>query len=364
MNILIDIGYPAHVHLFKNLYFELSKNGYNIHFTTKDKECSIQLLKAYELPYTNFGKPYKGLLGKLYGLIAFNLKILKVAHLHKTDLFLSVSSMYAAQVSFLLRKPHVVLDDTEHSKFEHWLYKPFSTVLVNPSSFSKDFGKKQLKYDGFHELAYLHPDHFTPNKSVLKELNINKSKPIAFLRFVAWNAGHDIKQKGLSLNQKKLIIESLLKQEYKILISSEEDLPKEFKPYQIKIAPEKVHHVLAYSSIYIGEGATMASECAILGTPAIYINPLNAGTLKEQENYGLIYSFRNFEGVIKKISEVISNPNSKQECQEKKNIMLNENINLTSFLRDLIIKDVKQTFKPQYEQGQPVINQQNVVQQH
>ncbi|MGA2408340.1 MAG: hypothetical protein ABSF81_16535 [Bacteroidales bacterium] len=37
---------------------------------------------------------------------------------------------------------------------------------------------------------------------------------------------------------------------------------------------------------------TMASECAMLGTPAIYVNSLDAGTLREQDDkYQLIHGF-------------------------------------------------------------------------
>tara|TARA_B100000315_G_C14584869_1_gene592441 strand:+ start:2797 stop:2976 length:180 start_codon:yes stop_codon:yes gene_type:complete len=54
-----------------------------------------------------------------------------------------------------------------------------------------------------------------------------------------------------------------------------------------------MHDVLYYATLYIGEGATMASECAMLVTHAIYVNSLTAGTLEKQEEYGLIYGFRN-----------------------------------------------------------------------
>jgi predicted glycosyltransferase len=33
--------------------------------------------------------------------------------------------------------------------------------------------------------------------------------------------------------------------------------------------------------MYIGEGATMASEAAMLGTPAIYYNSLEVSTIKK-----------------------------------------------------------------------------------
>ena len=33
----------------------------------------------------------------------------------------------------------------------------------------------------------------------------------------------------------------------------------------------------------------MASECAVMGTPSIYINSLTAGTLEDQEKWFNIY---------------------------------------------------------------------------
>ena len=75
----------------------------------------------------------------------------------------------------------------------------------------------------------------------------------------------------------------------KVFISSEAILPFELQKYILNIPPEKMHNVLAFANLYIGEGATMASECAMLGTPAIYVNSITAGTLEEQEKYGLIY---------------------------------------------------------------------------
>ncbi len=42
--------------------------------------------------------------------------------------------------------------------------------------------------------------------------------------------------------------------------------------------------LLAYATLFIGEGATMASECAVLGTPAIYVNSLQLGYLFKKKN--------------------------------------------------------------------------------
>ena len=74
-------------------------------------------------------------------------------------------SVYSAHVSFLLRKPHILLCDTEHAKWLHRLSFPFATKILTPSFFFKPLGKKQVNYNSCHELAYLHPDLFIADNS-------------------------------------------------------------------------------------------------------------------------------------------------------------------------------------------------------
>lgn len=56
MRILIDIGHPAHVHLFKNFTHEMEKRGHELLFTCRDKEFEIALLEYNKLKYVSFGK--------------------------------------------------------------------------------------------------------------------------------------------------------------------------------------------------------------------------------------------------------------------------------------------------------------------
>jgi len=49
-----------------------------------------------------------------------------------------------------------------------------------------------------------------------------------------------------------------------------------------------MHDLLAYSSLYLGEGATMAAEAGVLGIPWIFVSRIGRGFLREQETvYGL-----------------------------------------------------------------------------
>lgn len=85
----------------------------------------------------------------------------------------------------------------------------------------------------------------------------------------------------------------------------------------------------------------MASECACFGTPAIYVNSLKLGYIKEEERYGLVFDLNDDDVIIEEASRLIQG-HSKGEWQEKKNRFINEKIDLTKHMIDLILE-----FNPQ-----------------
>ena len=330
MRIIIDIGHPAHVHLFKNFAWEMQNRGHSLLFTCRDKEFELDLLNTYGFKFISFGKHYKKLKGKLWGLFKFNFKMLKVARSFKPDLFLSAGSMYAAQVACMLKKPHIAFEDTGNME-QIKLYLPFTSVVFSPTILKKNLGKRQIEYDSFHELAYLNPKFFTPDKAIFSYLGIEEHVKFVILRFVSWNATHDVGQGGFSAFQKDEMVD-YLSSEYKLFISSEGEVPARYEKYLIKISPDKIHDAMAYASIVISEGATMASEAGVLGTPAIYVNSLPACNNLEQEKYGLVFNFESGEGVIDKIKELQSIKNKDEFYAVRRNDLLNNMLDITSIL--------------------------------
>ena len=53
MRVLIDIGHPAHVHMFKCFAKEMQDRGHEVLFTCRDKEFELKLLSAYSFNYIN-----------------------------------------------------------------------------------------------------------------------------------------------------------------------------------------------------------------------------------------------------------------------------------------------------------------------
>ena len=334
MKIFIDIGHPAHVHYFRNFIKIMESKGHTFFVSARNRSIIFYLLEAYKIPYFDRGKGKDGIIGKLFYMLIADTMLLFKALKFKPDIFLSFASPYAAQTAWLLRTPHIVLDDTEHARFGHFFYKPFSKVFLNPASFRKDFGKGQIRFNSYAELFYLHPDHITNAPDIFNRLCLTGQEKFALLRFVSWKASHDMGHSGLDLSTKKKLVARLVENGYKVFISSEtENRDPFFDKYMIKISPELIHDVMSHATLLVTEGATMASECAMLGTPAIYVNSLDAGTLREQEDkYQLIHGFRSSEGVLEKVSELINSPDLKETYQHRRNKMLSEKIDLTAFL--------------------------------
>ncbi len=334
MRILIDIGHPAHVHLFKNFAWKMQEKGHIILFTCRDKEFVLRLLQVYGFIYKNFGRHYKSIGGKIQGLIKNELQMFNTAVQFKPDLFLSHGSSIAAFTSFLLHKPHISFEDTFNME-QIRLYLPFTDVVLTGDYPHPSLGRKEIKYPGYQKLSYLHPNVFTPNENILKEIGIKDNEKYAIVRFVAWNASHDIGHKGFSEENKIKLVKELSRYS-KVFISSEGDLPEELKGYQIKIKPENMHNALYYAQLLVGESATMASECAVLGTPVIYVNNSHLGYLESHAEYGLVHLFSEDElvqeYVIQKAVEIVSKPDIKNEYRERAQKMLEDKIDVTSFL--------------------------------
>ena len=339
MKIMIDIGHPAHVHFYKNTIWALESKGHEVMVTARDKEVCVELLKAYNIPHIVLTKMGHGKISLMKEWLIRDYKLLMLSREFKPDVLTGILNPSVAHVSKILGKKAIIFNDTEHATFVENITYPFADVICTPSCFNKDIGKKQIRYNGYHELAYLHSNYFTPNPAVLDELGLTEDDTFIILRFVSWNASHDIGQSGI---QNKIELVQKLEKYGRVLITSEADLGPEFEKYKIKVSPEKLHDLLYYSSLYVGDGGTTAVESAILGTPSIYISSLvgTMGNFSElEEKYGLMLNYSDFDLALAKAVELIQNPTAKDEWSLKQKRLFNYKIDVVSFIVQLIEKN-------------------------
>jgi len=331
MKILIDMSHPVHVHLFKNYIWEMQKKGHTFLITARNKDVTLKLLDSYGFKYIK--RPsYSGFM-KFFGMFIIDWQLLRIARKFKPDVFLGEANPYIAQVGWLYGKPSYIFDDTEHAKTQMFFIKPFATKIFTPKCYKLNLGKKQVRYNSFKELAYLHPKYFRPDTKILKRLGLKKGEKFFVLRFVSWDASHDVGEKGVT-DKKELI--TFLERYGRVFISSEKPLSSEFDKYRIS-EPQNMHSLLYYADLFIGEGASMASECAMLGTPAIYVNSLPLGYIDELNKEGLVYTILDQKKILKKVEELLKDKNLKKKFEKKRNMLLKDKMNLTEYM----IKNVK-----------------------
>ena len=366
MRILITIGHSAHVHFFKNFVRQLEMKGHHVMIAASTRGIIPNLLNSYNFRYRVLGKKKYGLIGQSLTLIDHEYNLHKLARKYHPDILTGIGGVVASHIGKLVRKPSIIFTDTEHANLQNRIVFPFASVICTPSCFSKDLGKKQIRYNGYHELAYLHPNYFKPNPAVLDEMGLSKGDNIFLIRFAAFNASHDTKSEKFKKEYVSPLIKKLEK-EGEVIISSEIKLDKSLRKYQYKLSPEKYHDVLYYSKIYVGESSTSAEEAAIMGVPSLHFERLNIdgkvcgitpfiGVLDELQNkYGLLYSYYNENELLVKVDEVLSDIDIiKEKCKKKREELLKDKIDVTAFMVWFIenypesFKDMKENPEIQY----------------
>ncbi len=254
----------------------------------------------------------------------------------KPDVVLNIGGTFIVHAGKLLGVKTCVFTDTEHAKLSNSITFPFAAHICTPESYIHQLGEKQTRYKGFQELAYLHPNQFSPNPEILHQLGLSEDERFFILRFVSWGASHDVGLQGFS-SEGQLELVNGLKEYGKVLITSEGNLPEALQSHRINVSPIFIHDLLYYSSLYIGEGATMASEFAILGTPSIYVSPLELGYLDElEEKYQLMYHFRAGDADIEKIIALAKDTGLKQKHQARRQEMLDEKTDVTAWIVNFV----------------------------
>ena len=125
-------------------------------------------------------------------------------------------------------------------------------------------------------------------------------------------------------------------------ITSEGPLPAPLKTYQLKIPAHRFHHVLAFASLCVTEGATVASEAAVLGTPVVYINTLKAGSINMFEKYGLLRQSTDTAWALELSLDWLKDEKAKQKCRTARRKFLADKIDVT----DYIVKTIEQAAGP------------------
>lgn len=332
LRVLIDILHPAHVHVFKNLWTELVTAGDEVLITAREKDVTVELLEAYAIPHMTLSSQRFGRVGLARELVERTTSLRRVAKRFRPDVMLGVMGAAIAPVGRLMDIPTVVLYDTEAAPSNRWVF-PMSTAVATPSAFKGTVRRsRHLTYNGYQELAYLHPSRFEPSATAVAQFGL--ANPYSLVRFVSWEASHDFGHSAMTLDERLDVIK-VLSEISTVWISSEGKLPSVLTDRRLDVPVHRIHDVLGCASLLVGDSGTMASEAALLGTPSIYISSLRAGVIADQQEK--LETLRQFEKsdptlIRAAIDELTALPHLRLVTRKR----VNEMVDLTSWLRRLL----------------------------
>jgi predicted glycosyltransferase len=352
MRLLFDILHPAHVHVFKHVIRELGARGHEVAITLREKDIARELLDEYGFDYRILSRKRTGA-GLVLEFVERGLRLWRVIEEFRPHFLAGIMGPSIASVGRLRRAVArdrtriAVFYDTEIATLTNAFAYPLADYVCTPDCYQGTVRGNHIRYAGYHELAYLHPNRFTPDPEIVRARGIDPSVPYSVVRFVSYEASHDLTTRGLPLERKLALVRALARHG-RVLITSEAALPAELEPYRAPVPVQDIHHVLAFARLLVGESATMASECAVLGVPAIYVSPLGRGyTDDEEQRYGLVHNFtgaRFHEDFVAIAEQLVEDPELGTKAKAAHARLLADKVDVTAWMLDFFEREFRVHF--------------------
>ncbi len=334
---LFYMGHPAHYHNFKYAISSLLEKGHEVKVVARGKDVLFDLLEREKWDIVKFpARKPSGKMGIIAAIAKREISMWKIVRRFRPHLLIG-TDLVITHVGKLLRIPSVVVneDDSAAIPLMAKFAFPYATAILAPDCCDQSpANDKKIGYAGYHELAYLHPDVFTPDPDELPE-DFRNGESYFILRFASLHAHHDEGRKGIN-DALALKIIALLEPYGRVFITSERPFAERLEPYRVPVHPSKMHQVMAHASLYIGDSQTMAAEAAVLGVPSIRFNDF-VGELSYLEE--LEHKFQLTKGIpsnqseklLETILQWIESPDLKNEWQKRRQKLLDEYISVTPF---------------------------------
>jgi uncharacterized protein len=336
---LIDITHPSLAHVFRPVWTAWKAAGDDCLVVARDKDVTLELLRAFDIPYEVLSPIGRGQVGRARELLERELRMLALARRFRPDLIIGTSA-HAARVARLVGAKSAVLNDDDAAAVPlfRWLSYPLASAIITPSCLaSEGHGPRHRTYPSYHALFYLHPARFQPDPSVRAELGLSPGERFGIVRLSARAAHHDSGVRGVD---EGLVtrLQRGLPADVRLFVTSERELGGELARWRLPVAVARLHHAVAFADFVLGDSQTMTAEAAVLGVPAFRVNDFvgRISYLKELEGYGLAFGFRpgEEERALAAVQDVVRRADRRELFAERRRRMLAERIDPLPWLLD------------------------------
>ena len=295
MRVLFDIVHPAHVHFYRHLHGELTAAGHEVQVVARDKEVTLDLLAALGIPHRWTGRAgATSRIRQAQELVVRDAFLLREARAFRPDVVLTRNPAGVHAGRLVGAKTVFDSVDGRAAGWQFRLGAPLAHVITSPAWLEEDYGARHRRYRGPKELAYLHPDRFTPDPAVRAELGLGPDERLVVVRLVANDAAHDSSTQGIDPGLARHIVEQA-GTAARVVISAERALPTDLAPLAMALPPARIHDVLAAADLLVGDSGSMSAEAAVLGTPALrlssWVGPVRGYLGRLERDHGLVRCF-------------------------------------------------------------------------
>ncbi len=288
MKLLFDIVHPANVLFFYNPIKILESQNHEIMIVSREKDITLELLKEFGLTGEPISTARNGIVGMVGEMIERDFNLLRVVRRYRPSVMAGFGGVAISHVGRLTGTPSVSFYDTEVASLQNAVTFPFITELHVPRCYTgKVPAAKTTRFPGYKALSYLHPNYFEADFDLAKRCGLDSSRDNFLIRLVEWRANHDIGKSGWRLSDLEGLIDKLAALG-RVHISTERPLPGHLDEHQYRGELDKIHHLMSFCRLYVGESASMATEAAVLGVPAIYAADDYRSYTHELEDRGLV----------------------------------------------------------------------------
>ncbi|MDT7873735.1 MAG: DUF354 domain-containing protein [Pyrobaculum sp.] len=299
---LFDALTPKQARIAAILFQEGARRGVEVAIACREYMHLADMLRIYGVPHNCFGRygatPYE----KLVFGIERQRQLAEVAK--EVDGMLSFPSPDAARVVFGLGKPIVILNDTPHATHVNRLTLPLSEVLVAPSAIPREAWaaycpKRVVEFNSVFEYMWI--SRFVPDEEVIRRLGLRRGEYVVFrpeevhASYYRW----DFAKLRLRL------VEEFLRRGY--VVVNVPRYPDQIIDGVVNLTEAVDHLQLAYFSAgVVTGGATMATEAALLGVPALSYFPGDYYIDAYLQKIGApFFRCRDLEGCLAAVGEML-----------------------------------------------------------
>lgn len=334
-SIIFDITHFPHVNLYKNIIKFLIHKNYVVHVALRPRGNMISIFEKEcpNVPYISIGRHRRTVSGKIVDLIKRDMGLFKYFMKNKIDIGIG-TGFNITHIAPLFGKPSIMFVDDVEYKLTYYLYKPFATYVVMPQHIPAN-GKNILKYNGFKELAYLHPDYFKPDEKALEPYNL---QPLEYV-FIREVSSASLNYRNMEEGKLAKIIDYLKEKGLKVILSIEDkSLINLFENCIIIEEPiEDVHSLLKYALFTISSGDSMARESCLVGTPSIYTGGRDMAINSELINRSCMFKADDEELIKNTIDHIIKNDIKSEVDAKIKKALKEEWVNTTQVILDIML---------------------------